>query len=95
MHFNYFELAKVTFVKIIKMHRSGYFGSLAAKYATKLPKYPRQSILIIFTKVTLASSNSALPDDGDYTEKFWSCFNVNFNVHFKTVFKTIQLYISW
>jgi len=51
--------------------------------------------LIILTKVTLARSNSVLPDDGDYTETCWSCFNVNFNVHIKIVFKTIQLYISW
>jgi len=35
--------------------------------------------LIILTKVTLARSNSALPDDGDYTETCWSCFNVSFN----------------
>jgi len=26
----------------------------------------------VLTTVTLASSNSALPDDGDYTETFWS-----------------------
>ena len=32
--------------------------------------------------VTLASSYSALPDDGDYTETCWSCFNVNFNTPF-------------
>jgi len=51
--------------------------------------------LIILTKATLASSNSALPDDGDYTETCWSCFNVNFNINFKIVFKTIQLCISW
>jgi len=38
--------------------------------------------LIILTTVTLASSNSALPDDGDYTETCRSCFNVNFNVEF-------------
>jgi hypothetical protein len=35
----------------------------------------------IFTYVTLASSNSALPDNGDYTETRWSCFNVNFNAN--------------
>jgi hypothetical protein len=35
--------------------------------------------LIVFTTVTLASSNSALPNDGDYTETCWSCFNINFN----------------
>jgi len=51
--------------------------------------------LIILTTVTLASTNSALPDDGDYTETFWSCFNVNFNVNFQIAFKTIQLCISW
>jgi hypothetical protein len=43
------------------------------------------------TTVTLASSNSALPDDGDHTEICWSCFNVNFN----TPFKAILLCISW
>jgi len=32
--------------------------------------------LIILKTVTLASSNSALPDDGDYTETCRSCFNV-------------------
>jgi hypothetical protein len=38
------------------------------------------------TTVTLASSNSALSDDGDYTETCRSCFNVNFNTPFeKTV----------
>jgi len=45
--------------------------------------------------ITLARSNSALPDYGDYTETCSSCFNVNFNVNFKTVFKTIQLSVSW
>jgi hypothetical protein len=49
--------------------------------------------LIILTSVTLTRSNSALPDDGDYTETRWSCFNVNFNVKFKIVSKTIQLYV--
>jgi hypothetical protein len=39
--------------------------------------------LTVLTNVTLASSNSALPEDGDYTETFWSCFNVNFNTPFK------------
>jgi len=38
-----------------------------------------------------ASSNSGLPDDGDYTETCWSCFNANFN----TLFKAILLCISW
>jgi len=33
--------------------------------------------------VTLASSYSALPDDGDYTDTCRSCFNVNFNTPFK------------
>jgi len=47
--------------------------------------------LIILTTVTLGSSNSALPDDGYYTEIYRSCFNVNFNIPFKT----ILLYISW
>jgi hypothetical protein len=39
--------------------------------------------LIILTTVTLASSNNALPDDGDYTETCWGYFNVNFNVNLK------------
>ena len=65
-------------------------------HVATLPKYPRQCILIhYFNKITLASSNSALPDDGDYTETCWSRFNVNFNVNFKIVFKIIQLCISW
>jgi len=51
--------------------------------------------LVILTNATLARSNSALPDDGDYTETCRSCFNVNFNVDFKIAFKTIQLCISW
>jgi hypothetical protein len=45
--------------------------------------------LSVLINVTLASSNSALPDDGDYTETRWSCFNVNFNTPFK------NLCISW
>jgi hypothetical protein len=45
----------------------------------------------VLTTVTLASSNSALPDDGDYTETGWNSFNVNF----KTPFKAILLCISW
>jgi len=36
-----------------------------------------------------------IPDDGDWTETCWSCFNVSFNVNFKIVFKTIHLCISW
>jgi hypothetical protein len=46
------------------------------------------TILILLTTVTLASSYSALPDDGDYTETCWSCFNVNFNTSFKNLFIT-------
>jgi len=49
--------------------------------------------LVILKNATLARSNSALPDDVDYTQICWSCFNVNFNVNFKIVFKTIQLCI--
>ena len=51
--------------------------------------------LIILIKVTLARTNSALPDDGDYIETCWSCFNIYFNANFKIVFKTIELCISW
>jgi len=43
--------------------------------------------LVILTNATLVRSNSALPDNGDYTETCLSCFNVNFNVSFKIVFK--------
>jgi hypothetical protein len=35
------------------------------------------------TTVSLASTNNALPDDGDCTETCSSCFNVNFNVILK------------
>jgi hypothetical protein len=54
-----------------------------------------KSNLTILTAVTSASSNNALPDDGDCTETCRSSFNVNFNVNFKFAFKTIQLCISW
>jgi hypothetical protein len=48
------------------------------------------------TTVTVASSNNALPDDGDCTETCRSCFNVNFNVNFNIVFfKTTRLCIGW
>jgi hypothetical protein len=47
------------------------------------------------TNITSASSNNALPDDGDCTETCSNCLNVNFNVNFKIVFKTIQLWVSW
>jgi hypothetical protein len=52
-------------------------------------------LLIILTTVPSASSNNALPDDGDCTETCRSCFNVNFNVNFKIIFKTVQLCIGW
>ena len=32
-------------------------------------------IRLILTNATLARWNSALPDDGDYTEVCWSCCN--------------------
>ena len=35
--------------------------------------------LRLLTNVTLARTDCTLPDDGDYTETCWSCFNVNFN----------------
>jgi hypothetical protein len=50
--------------------------------------------LIILTTVTLVSSNNALPEDGDYTKTYRSCFKVNFNANFKIVFKIIHLCIS-
>jgi hypothetical protein len=53
-------------------------------YAATPPDSSRKCILIdCFNIVTLASSYSALPDDGDYTETCCSCFNVNFNAPFK------------
>jgi len=45
------------------------------KFRNVKPKY--------YQWLTLASSNIALPDDGDYTEICWSCFNVNFNTILK------------
>jgi len=39
--------------------------------------------LTVLTYVTLANSNSVLPEDGDYTKPCWSCFNMNFNIPFK------------
>jgi len=47
--------------------------------------------LIILATVTLASSNNALPGDGDCTETCRRCFNVNINI----LFKAILLCISW
>jgi len=38
---------------------------------------------LFLTNVTLASSNSALPDDGNYTETCCICFIVNFNTPLK------------
>ena len=40
---------------------------------------PSSGSIIYELAVTLESSYSALPDDGDHTETCWSCFNVNFN----------------
>ena len=45
----------------------------------------------VLTTVNLASSNSALPDDGDYTETCWSCFNFNFN----TLLKSCAILTFW
>jgi hypothetical protein len=39
--------------------------------------------LAVLKNVTLANSNIANSDDGDYTETCWSSFNVNFNNPFK------------
>ena len=46
--------------------------------------------MYVLTTVTLANSSSALPDDGDYTETYGSCFNVYFNIPLKK-----NLCISW
>ena len=59
-------------------------------YAATPPDQPHRCILIYcFNIVTLASSYSALPDDGDYADTRWSCFNVNFNKPFKNVFASV------
>ena len=56
------------------------------------PDQPHRCILIYcFNIVTLASSYSALPDDGDYADKCWSCFNVNFNKPFKNNFASVRV----
>jgi len=41
----------------------------------------------VTVNVTLASSYSTLPVDGDYSETCRSCFNVNFNVNLKLVLR--------
>jgi hypothetical protein len=48
-------------------------------------------LLIILTTVTLASSNNALPDDGDCTDTCRSYFNVNCNANFKICFLDISI----
>ena len=59
-------------------------------YAATPPDQPHRCILIYcFNIVTLASSYSALPDDGDYADTCWSCFNVNFNKPFKNAFASV------
>jgi len=35
-----------------------------------------KGLIDYFNILTLACSYSALPDDGNYTEPCWSCFNV-------------------
>ena len=52
--------------------------------------------MVILTNATLARSNSALLDDGDYTETGWGCFKMIFNVNFTIVFKTFEyMVMSW
>jgi hypothetical protein len=43
-------------------------------------------LLTVLSNVTLASTNSALPEDGDYTETCWSCFSVILILLLKTLF---------
>jgi hypothetical protein len=45
--------------------------------------------LTVLKNVTLASSNSALPEDGNYNETCWGYLNANFNTPLK------KLCISW
>ena len=49
-----------------------------AHYLTLLKLRLLKQLKTLLKNVTLASSNSALPEDGDYTETCWNCFNVNF-----------------
>ena len=72
----------VVLVYVWSMHHT-YTNKDVIKHAATLLNYPFRSILIILTKVTLARPNSALPDDGDYTDTCRNCFNINFNVNFK------------
>jgi len=59
-------------------------------YAATPPDQPnRCNLIYCFNIVTLASSNSALPDDGDYADTCWSWFNVNFNKAFKNAFASV------
>ena len=51
-------------------------------HTTRLTTH-RCILIDCFNIVTLVWPNSALPDDGDYTETCWSCFNVNFSTPFK------------
>ena len=62
------------------------------KIYIKMAQTLSRNVLFELAKVTVvASSNNTLPDDGDYTETCWSCFNVNFNI----LFKAVLLCISW
>jgi hypothetical protein len=51
--------------------------------------YVNFNVNLQLTTVTLASSNSAPPDDGDYTEKCWSLFMSNFNVNLQLTTLTL------
>ena len=77
----------------IQAHLNAFLQILEYFSQIRLGTLARESpsIANCFNTVTLASSNSTLPDDGDHTETCWSIFNVNFNTHLKT----ILLCITW
>ena len=73
-------------------HQGAHYMSLLKLQLLKQSIKIQLCILIAcFNNCNLRSSSSALPDEGDYAETCWSCFNVNFNTHFKA----ILLCISW
>jgi hypothetical protein len=75
--------------------RQTYSSKDLITYAATPPDLPHRCILIdVLTTVTLTSSYSALPKAGDYTETFWSCFNVNLSVILMYINSQRQLYIQ-
>jgi len=61
---------KLQYWRQLKYFVNEVFGRVVACVATRPTRRPH------FNKCHI----SALPDDGDYTETCWSCFNVNFKI---------------